>query len=305
MRLAEASALDVELLYFSLLNVDALLPIDGKTMRFPRPRFTMRAVLVAMTATALVICFVVSPVYRTLEARRGSQRLLAVGAKLEHSIYLKRDYNPPLYPPATSSETLPAWLAPLAGDAAKMRADAEVLEIYAHDDAQVQALCDHGERFPQLQVIDLWHSSISPYQVVRFQASLAKFPRALDFHFCCPIPPGLLASLGQARSIFLWNSASSRAPFGGVRAKELAAIDNLHLLWIKGYALRFDDAIHLARCKNLRRLYLQDTGLSDADWARLKKAMPQCEIAERHPVELNQPVPLPPGSNASFDGLVW
>jgi hypothetical protein len=276
---------------------------DDATMRIPRLRFSMRAMIVAMTATSLAVCFVVSPVYRVLEERRGSQQLLAAGATLEHSIYLKRDYKSPALEqpstPATSQEELPTWIAALAGDAATLRPDVEVLEVYAHDDAQVQALCEHGERFRQLQVIDLWGNNISSNQVSRFQASLSKFPQAVDFHFLCPIPPNFLSSLGQARSIFLWGPGTYPPRFDGSRAKELATIANLELLWIKRYPLKIDDAIHLAQSKSLRRMYLEDTGMSAADFSRLKAAMPNCEVSEECRVETNRQH-LPPGSWGTF-----
>src|SRR5690606_17807984 len=118
-------------------------------MRIPRLRFTMRAVLVAMTALTLALFLVVTPVYRVLEERRGTCRLLAAGAALEDFIYLKRDYEPAAPKLRTRSTTapekMPRWVAILAGDAAKLRPDVDVLAVYAHDDDQVEALCDDGE----------------------------------------------------------------------------------------------------------------------------------------------------------------
>jgi len=254
--------------------------------------------MIATTVTALAVFLVIAPVYRFLEQRRGSQRLLAAGAELEHSIYLQRDYEPPEVEglPASGAvdEQLPRWTASLVGDAANMRPDDDVLEVYTHDDAQVLALCDHGERFRRLQVIDLWSGKISSSAVARFKASLAQFPQAVDFHFLCPIPPGLLSSLGQARSMFLWRSGTSTLPLDADRMKELATLPNLYLLSIKRYPLTFEEAKHLAQSKSLRKLYIDEQSMSAADLEKMQAAMPACEVSETHPLETNRQTGQPP-----------
>jgi hypothetical protein len=264
----------------------------------------MRAMMIATTVSALAVFLVVVPVYRTLEERRGSQRLLAAGAKLEHSIYLQRDYEQPevegLPTAGSTQKKLPSWAATLAGEAARMRPDDEVLEVYTHDDAQVMALCEHGERFRRLQVIDLWNGGISMNAVTHFGASLSKFPQAVDFHFHCPIPPGLLSSLGQARSIFLWGPGQNPSPLEADRLKELAAIPHLHLLWIKRYPQKLDDAIHLAQSKSLRRLYIDGQSMSAADLEKLKAAMPECDVLDEYLLKTNQQLPHSTTSWSTF-----
>lgn len=248
--------------------------------------------MIATTVAALIVFLVIAPLYRFLEQRRGSQRLLATGAELEHSIFLQRDYAPSEVEglPASGAveDQLPSWAANLVGDAASMRPDDDVLEVYTHDDAQVLALCDHGERFRRLQVIDLWGGKISLSAVKRFEASLSKFPQAVDFHFLCPIPPGLLSSLGQARSMFLWGPGTYPPPLDADRMKELATLPNLYLLSIKRYPLTFEDAKHLVQSKSLRKLYIDDQSMSAADIEKLNAAMPACDVSEAHPLETNR-----------------
>ena len=275
-------------------------------MRIPRPRFSIRTILFSTTALALLLCFLVAPLYRLFEERRGSQRLLRSGAKLEHSIFLQRDYVVELAQPelTAAAAALPDWITDLAGDVAKMRPDGEVLEVYAHSDEQVKALCDEGHRFRQLQVIDLWNTRISAKEVLRFRDALPKFPAAIDFHFHCIIPPDFLSSLGQARTMFLWRPDSRGRPLDAARMQEIAALPKLELLWIKRYPLDVDDVLHLAGCQSLRRLHLEGTGLSSSDFARLRAAMPNCEISDRYEV-LSTPKPqLPSGwgalSNTGF-----
>ena len=261
-------------------------------MRILRPRFSMRGMMIATTVTALAVFLVIAPVYRFLEQRRGSQRLLQTGAKLEHSIYLQRDYEPPevegLPTSRGTEEKLTRWRASLVGDAANMRRDDDVLEVYTHDDAQVLALCDHGERFRRLQVIDLWGGNISLNAVKKFEASLPKFPQAVDFHFHCAMPPGLLSSLGQARSIFLWGPGTNPLPLEADRMKELATLPDLYLLWIKRYPVTFEEAKHLALSQSLRKLYIDDQSMSAADLKKMKAAMPACDVSKAHPLETNR-----------------
>jgi hypothetical protein len=270
-------------------------------MRIPRPRFSIRTILLGTTAISLILCFLVAPLYRLFEERRGSQRLLESGAKLEYSIYLKRDYAVEL-PEPTAAEKLPEWMTDLAGDMAKLRPDADVLEVYAHSDEQVAALCNEGRRFRQVQVIDLWDRRISPSEVLRFRDALPQWPTAIDFHFHCPLPPTFLSSLGQARTMFLWSPGASGTRLDGARTQEIATLENLELLWIKRYRLDVDDVLQLAGCRSLRRLYLQETGLSNADLARLRAAMPNCEIADKYDVQTN-PKPQPASGWGGFSNL--
>ncbi|WP_428304205.1 hypothetical protein [Lacipirellula sp.] len=255
---------------------------------------------------ALILCFLVNPLYRFFEERRGSQRLLQSGAKLEYSIYLQRDYAvEPAKPLATTAAAeLPEWMVDLAGDTAKLRPDADVLEVYTHNDEQVEAFCDHGHRFRQVQVIDLWGQRISPNQVLRFRDALPQWPAAIDFHFHCSLPPTFLSSLGQARTMFLWSPGLNAVRLDGVRLQEIATLANLELLWIKRYQLDVNDVLHLAGCQSLRRLYLQETGLSDADLARLRSAMPKCEIADKYDSATNvTPQPATGWGTVSNTGL--
>lgn len=266
-------------------------------MRILRPRFSMRGMMIATTVTALAVFLVVAPVYRFLEQRRGSQRLSETGAKMEYAIYLERDYDPPAVEGLPTPEKLSSWAARFTGDAANMRPDDDVLEAYTHDDAQVLALCEHGERFRRLQVIDLWSGNISPSAVKRFEASLPKFPQAVDFHFRCTIPPGLLSSLGQARSIFLWEPGTASLPLEADQLKELAALPDLYLLWIKGYLLKLEDLKSLAQSKSLRRLYIDAPGIGEIKLGKLRAAMPDCDISMNYVPKSRIVVPLPPVTN--------
>jgi hypothetical protein len=62
--------------------------------------------------------------------------------------------------------------------------------------------------------------------------------------------------------------------------QELATLPELRYMILQETAISDAGLVDLAACKNLRTLYLGETKVSAEGIARLKKALPECDISQ-------------------------
>ncbi|MBA4104894.1 MAG: hypothetical protein C0485_03970 [Pirellula sp.] len=244
----------------------------------------MRAMMIATTLTSLFMGVSVLPLYRALDARRGSQAVMGAGGILSTEVttdgfYKQLGFDPRQGPaPLGPLPEAPAWLRPLARDRLRLPADATIRDATLEDDAQIEAFCRHHERFKRLTCLDVG----GPGVTARGMAQLAQVMPALasveELHVNCPIPKGWLRRAPPVRSLFLWSEGKPGAYFHDGDLKEVGQMANLQVVHIDLYRFRDDDLPNLAASASLRRVIVKFTNITQQGFDLLSARLPAADI---------------------------
>ena len=110
-------------------------------------RFDLRSLLIAVALIAVFLLLSVLPLLEANRARRGSRRMLAVGAQLRTDSWLDRYYSllnlelrDDAAPDVLPQRELPPWLMRLAPQAVDIPPDKSIRMIFLATDAQISEL---------------------------------------------------------------------------------------------------------------------------------------------------------------------
>jgi len=253
-------------------------------MRILRPRFSMRGMMIATTLASLFMGVTVLPLYRAIDARRGSQAVMGAGGLLSteatsDGFYEDLGFDPRQGPaPLGPLPKAPAWLRPLARDQLRLPADATILGATLADDAQIEAFCTHHDRFKRLTELDVG----GPGVTARGMAQLAQVMPALasleELQVNCPIPKGWLRKAPPVKALFLSAEGRPGAYFHADDLKEVGQMANLQVVHIYLYSFRDHDLASLATSASLRRVIVKFTNITQQGYDLLAARLPAADI---------------------------
>lgn len=281
----------------ALLALAPLVMAAGMLAR-RRFRFGMRTLLVAMSLLAIFMWASVLPLYEAIEARRGSQTLMACRTRINlasgNDEYFKRvGYDPRRVAPAYHPEpTLPAWLRPLAAETLQVPPDNSVCEIWFDNDAQVAAFAEHATRFTRVTCIGL-SKGVGPHGKQLLSNIMSKLPHVDQLYVDGPISEGWLrtGAFNRLRWLKINGLPRSHDAISKQILAEIAELPDLRYLSLWWVETSDEDLQQLAKSTSLRLIELRISGATSPGFEQLGRAMPDCRI--RGAVEPEQPVRWP------------
>jgi len=263
-----------------------------------RFRFGMRTLLIAMSLLAIFMWASVLPLYEAIEARRGSQALLACRTRIKlasgYDEYFKRvGYDPRRTAPAYHPEpTLPAWLRPLAAETLQAPADNSICEVWFDNDAQVAAFAEHATGFTRLKCIGL-SKGVGLHGKQILSSVISKLPNVDQLYLDGPIPEGWLrtGAFNRIRSLKIDGLPRSHYAISKqilAEVVELPDLRHLSLWWVE---ISDADLQEFAKSTTLRLIELRVSGATSPGFEQLGPAMPDCRI--KGLIEPEQPVRAP------------
>ncbi len=249
-----------------------------------RLRFSLRSLLIAMTLISLFMGVSVLPLYRALDARRGTQAVKEAGGQVSTEVttddfYERLGFDPRTVPtPPRLTPEAPAWLRPLARDRLLLPADATIREATLEDDAQIEAFCRYYERFRSLSRLTVGGPGVTQQGMTRMAQVMPALVSLDELHVNCPIPSGWLGHAPPVRSLFLWSEQNAGAYFHESDLKEVGQMANLQLVHIYLYRFRDDDLINLAASASLRRVIVKFTNITQHGFDLLSARLPAADI---------------------------
>ncbi|QDT73068.1 hypothetical protein [Lacipirellula limnantheis] len=249
-----------------------------------RFRLSTRSLLILTSLFAVFVFLTVQPLYKALDARRGSRELLAHRTWISNyssndNYYFFLGYDPrSSRPNVAESPPMPAWLRPLAGDRLTAPVDATIQEVRLNRDAQAATFVAHAARFRALNSVSIRTATLSPGTMQRLQLAWPSLPSIVRVHVSCPVPTGWLQSLRQVKTVSIDSGSRTLKELSRENVAELAGLPGLVQLDLRRVRVAAGDLPLLAQSATLRHLTLLISG-PDADEVRkLIVAAPQCRI---------------------------
>jgi hypothetical protein len=249
-----------------------------------RLRFSLRSLLIAMMLTSLFMGVSVLPLYRALDARRGTQAVKEAGGLVSTEVgtddfYERLGFDPRAGPPPPGpTPEAPAWLRPLARGKLSLPADATIRAATLEDDSQIEAFCRHYQRFRSLSCLNVGGPSVTPRGMAQLAQVMPALASVEELHVNCPIPNGWLRHAPPVRSLFLWSERNAGAYFHESDLKEVGQMANLQVVHIYLYRFRDDDLPNLAASASLRRVIMKFTNITQQGLDLLSARLPAADI---------------------------
>jgi hypothetical protein len=249
-----------------------------------RFRFSLRMLLIAMGLVAVFLWATVLPLRNAVDARRASQSLLAAGATLRTAssfdeVYAHLKYDPrPSRPAPAIDRPLAVWLRPLAGDILKVPTADAIKEIWLESDAQIAALRQDSSSFSNLERLGV-STAVTPAGMSALRSALPAGAHMTDILLNVDVPQGWLSSLNGVRTLSLWaEGPRAGLPLSREQFQAIAALPELRVLWIFGYAVTDADIQILSGCKTLKHVVFRKTAVTAAGEEQLSRALPDCVV---------------------------
>jgi hypothetical protein len=249
-----------------------------------RLRFSLRSLLIAMMLTSLFMGVSVLPLYRALDARRGTQAVKEAGGLVSTEVgtddfYERLGFDPRAGPPPPGpTPEAPAWLRPLARGKLSLPADATIRAATLEDDSQIEAFCRHYQRFRSLSCLNVGGPSVTPRGMAQLAQVMPALASVEELHVNCPIPNGWLRHAPPVRSLFLWSERNAGAYSHESDLKEVGQMANLQVVHIYLYRFRDDDLPNLAASASLRRVIMKFTNITQQGLDLLSARLPAADI---------------------------
>lgn len=243
-----------------------------------RLKFSVRSLLLANTLVAIFLVLSLLPLARHRAERQTSMRLLTAKATVNEGLdwddfYSQIDLTPPPKPALATTAAVPLWLTSFTTASDSIPQDNAVRSIWLNSDAQCQILADNWERLTSLQSVSITRG-VSTEGFRLLQGILPRF-RYLDIVHTndVAVPSGWYKSLTNIRTLWVWGEGASRGtPFDKDHLNDIAALSNLEMLMVLGYAIDDSDARTLATSDSIKRVVLRGTAVTPTGESDLANA---------------------------------
>jgi len=233
-----------------------------------RLRFSLRTLFVATTLVAVFLMISLLPMVNHRVARQASMRLLSANATLNEGLdwdefYSQIDLEPSPHLSSVETATVPPWLTSFTNHTSTIPTDNAIQSIWLNNDEQCKLLADNWERFPSLRSVSVTRG-VSDNGFRLLQDVLPRFNHLDCVHTNDVLaPPNWYASLTNIRTLWVWGEGASRGkPFPHEHLSDIAALSNLEMFMVLGYAFNDANASELAASTSIKRVILRGTAVT-------------------------------------------